>query len=213
MGWEKVAFVRTVEVSGTAVSNVTLTVYSDQPGAAMALRETKTCTPVAGPRNVWKFHLSGTTKGRLFRWQLVSSGLVRVFAIRVYARETGGDWQWYTVEVDPSPATWTEHPLPIAGTSDDYPEHPLPIAATSDEYSPHPLPIDPTADEYSVHPLPIVATSAEYTEHPLPIAGTSDEYTPHPLPIAPTGDEYKDIEIPFPRTPDIYEWVPVPVTP
>ena len=195
-----VSFVRTVEIEGYSSANAaTLAMWTDQPGAVMAWRESKTIQGMTGPRNVWKFHYSGNSKGRLWRWILTSPGVFRLFRAKVYTRTVGGDWHWIE--------------LPVERTADEWQEHKLPIEATTDDWQESKLPIDPTSDTWESAKLPIDPTSDEWHSAPLPIDPTSDEWQSAKLPIDPTSDDWQMVKIPWPPTPDIYEWVDVPVTP
>ena len=164
MPWERVAFFRTVEVDAYASGNVTLQLFTDLPGDAMASRETKTLPATTGAaRRVYKFHLSGNTKGRLFRLQLTAAGVVRLFGVRIYARSIGGDWGWFSLPVEDTADTWNESPLPIEPLPAEWTSTPLPIEPLPAEWTNTALPIDPTATEFEPAALPIAPTPDLYT--------------------------------------------------
>ena len=225
MGWERVSFFRTIEIEAQCTAAVTLAVYTDQPGDALVLRETKTL-PAASGRRVYKFHLAGTTKGRLYRLELQSAGVVRLFGIRIFARQIGADWGWTGLEVEPTAQAWTEHPLSIESTPDAFTEHRLSIEPTADTFAEHVLPIQPTSETFSEFPLPVEPTSNDWTSHPLPVEPTADTFAEHMLPIEHTSDAFTEfslpidksspdwsaIAIPIPPTPDLPTWAPLAVT-
>lgn len=143
MGFERITLFGIVEVDMESTGTGTLTLSTDCPGTALAVRETKTI-PVTSRRPV-RFRLQGTTKGRLYSLKIVpvSGCVMRLYGARIWARVLPGPaWSWYQVPMIGTPDEWTPVKLPIPQMS-DWSEVKLPIPPISD-WSSHPLPIKPT---------------------------------------------------------------------
>lgn len=139
--------VRIVELTVATTGALTLNVYSDQPGNTMTLRETRTVdTSATSGRRVARFRLAGTTRGRLFRWELSGFAACRFYDGRVYAKVGAADWAWYALPIAPTPEAWAEVNLPIEPTPEGWAEVQLPIAPTSESWIEARLAIPETAD-------------------------------------------------------------------
>jgi len=161
MGFERVAIFGLIDADLESTSTGTLTLSTDLPGNAMAVRETKTI-PATG-RRVVRFRLLGTTKGHLYKLKIVptGSGVIRLYGARIWARVLPGNaWAWYVVPVPPTPEEWTAQPLPIPRTPEEWTAARLPIPETPEQWTAQPLPIPPTSEEWKPEPLPIKPTPA-----------------------------------------------------
>jgi hypothetical protein len=205
---------RIVELLCESTGTVTLKIYSDLPGDQVALRETKTInlSAVTGRRTA-RFRLAGTTKGKIFRFEITSDGVVRLYGARVYSKPVGfgSDWEWSALPVEETPDEWTVVRLPIAESEEDWTAVPVPIDPTSEEWSNVPVPIDPTSEEWTNVPVPIDPTSEEWTNVPVPIVDTEEDWSAIPLPIDPTPDEWAAVKLPIPDTPDEQIWKEIPI--
>jgi len=108
----------------------TVTLSTDLPGDAMAVRETKRAL-ATDTRRVVRFRLQGTTKGRLYSVKVRPDGDGMIlYAGRIWARVLPSpQWQWYAIPIPPTSEEWTAAPLPIP-PSGEWTEVPLPIAPT-----------------------------------------------------------------------------------
>lgn len=159
MAFETVYLLRIVEFVAEGTGDMSISIFSDLPGNQMTLRENKTMPlwVTVGRRTV-RFRLAGTTKGKLFRFQVTGSGVVRLYGARVYAKalgSTAADWNWYALPVEQTPDEWTAIPLPIEPSEEGWTAVPLPIDPTSDEWLKIPLPIPKTPDEQIWKEIPV----------------------------------------------------------
>jgi hypothetical protein len=153
---QRVAIFGLIDLEVESTAGGTLTLSTDLPGDAMALRETK-AIPVTTTRRVVRFRLKGTTKGRLYSVKVSGPGIIRLYAGKIWARVLpGAEWAWYTIPI-PVTGDWSATPLPIPPTGEWTPAV-LPIPRTAD-WNPAQLPIPPTAD-WTPAPLPIKPTPA-----------------------------------------------------
>jgi hypothetical protein len=142
---EHVALFGIIELQYHATNGGTLTLSTDLPGDAMAVRETRTLPTTAGSRRVIRFRLSGNTKGRLYRVKVVptGNGIIRLYAGRIWARLLPSpQWQWYAIPIPETPEEWERVALPIPATG-EWERVALPIPPTGD-WERVQLPIKPT---------------------------------------------------------------------
>lgn len=180
MGFERVAIfgLLDLELEATATGQVTLS--TDLPGNAMAVKERKPI-PVTTTRRVVRFRLQGTTKGRLYSIKVSGAGIIRLYGGRIWARVLPGQaWAWYTIPVPPTSEEWQAVKLPIPGVG---------------EWQAAKLPI-PEMGEWQAAKLPIPGVG-EWQPVKLPIPPTSEDWQPVKLPIKPTPDnpEWVSLEI------------------
>lgn len=155
-----------IDLDSQATGPMQLVIYSDLPGNAQAVRETRVfdASQGGGGRQVIRLKLHGTTKGHAFKFELANLSMgtntLRLYGARFLFKNigVGADWTWASLPVDPTPEEWSAIALPIDPTSEEWTVAPLPIDPTSDEWKPVALPIDPTSDEWSPWPLPIEPT-------------------------------------------------------
>lgn len=157
MAFETVHLVRIIEFDLECSGAIALTLSSDLPGNAMAPREWLTIPATPGGRRTVRFRLSGTTKGKLFQYELIPSAVMRLYGGRVFAKPLGGgaDWAWFALPVEPTPAEWTPVKLPIEATSEEWTAIKLPIEDTSEEWTWVKMPIVPTSDEQLWQEFPV----------------------------------------------------------
>lgn len=158
MGFERAVLFGLVDLELDATAGGQLLLSTDLPGNAMAVREAKPI-PATG-RRVVRFRLQGTTKGRLYSVKVVpnGSGVVRLYAGRIWARELPGtEWKWYAIPIPETSEEWTPMKLPIPETGEWAPAE-LPIPKTG-EWTAAKLPIPPVS-EWAPQPLPIKPTAA-----------------------------------------------------
>lgn len=118
-----------VEIDMAATSTGTLKIHSDLPGNAIAERYTVN-TPVCSRRTV-AHRLPYALIGHLFNFVFASTGITRLYGIRVWARELPyGVWQWYSLPVVPTADGWSTSKLLIPPTPDFFSEYKLPIKRT-----------------------------------------------------------------------------------
>jgi hypothetical protein len=133
-----------------AASGGSVSLMTDLPGeGSLSARELKSL-PVALSRRVYQARLSGTTKGRLWKVTVSSTGGMSLFGVRAYVRTVGrkaSEWQWMQLPVTPTSDANIEFRLPITPTSDEYMQFALPITPTSDEYLNLKLPIEPSPQQ------------------------------------------------------------------
>lgn len=143
----QVAIFGIIELEFHATNGGTLTLSTDLPGDAMAVRETRAIPDTAGSRRVVRFRLQGTTKGRLYQVKVVPEGfgIVRLYAGRLWARLLPNpQWAWYEIPIPPTPEEWTAVKLPIPPTVEEWQRVALPIPPTSEQWDRVALPIRPT---------------------------------------------------------------------
>lgn len=143
MGFEKVAIFGLIDAELESTGTGTLTLKTDLPGNALAVRETKAIPATA--RRVVRFRLQGTTKGRLYVVKLTpaNGSVIRLYGARIFARVLpGAEWAWYAVPVPPTSEEWQPMKLDIPGLS-EWSQVKLPIPPMSD-WSEVKLPIKPT---------------------------------------------------------------------
>ena len=168
MGFERVAIFGLIDLDLDSTTGGSITLSTDLPGNAMAIRETKGI-PTVG-RRVVRFRLQGTTKGRLYAVRVTPAGIgvIHLYGGRIWARVLPGtEWQWYALPI-PTTGDWAPVKLDIPETGPWQPSK-LPVPLTGD-WEPSKLPIPPTDD---------------WQPAKLPIPPTND-WAPSPLPIAPT---------------------------
>jgi hypothetical protein len=182
VGAETVKIFATLELDLDATAPGSVSLLTDLPGTAMALRYTA-LVPATARRPV-RFRLAGITKGHLLQLlYLPGAGASHVYGARVYARELpAGAWQWYDLRVPATPDVFTAVPLPIPPTEQDW--------------KPVPLPVPPTPQEWTATPLPVPAIG---------------DWKPVPLPIPPTEQNWQAVALPFQKTPPLPDWVEIPV--
>ena len=115
MGFEKVALFGTIDLELESTGTATLTLSTDCPGTAIALRETKTI-PATITRRVVRFRLQGTTKGRLYSLRITPANgvIMRLYGARIWARVLpAAEWQWYVVPMMAGSEEWTPVKLDI----------------------------------------------------------------------------------------------------
>ena len=169
MGFERTAIFGIIELHLEATAGGSLTLSTDLPGNAMAVRETKGI-PVTG-RRILRFRLNGTTKGRLYSVKVspTGSGIIRLYGGRIWARMLpGNQWSWYAIPIPETSEEWSPVKLPIP-----------PIG----EWEARPIPIPPMG-EWEARPLPIPGLG-EWEARQIPIPPTSD-WNPQQMPIKPT---------------------------
>lgn len=155
MGFERVAIFGLLDVELESASGGLIQLYTDLPGNAMSVRETRGYVPTG--RRVLRYRLSPATKGHLYSLRVTPNfgGVTYLYGARIWARILPGQaWDWYTVPVPPT-GDWEARPLPIPPTS-DWEARKLPIPGTSD-WEARKLPIPPTSDWEPVK-LPIKPT-------------------------------------------------------
>jgi hypothetical protein len=157
MGFERVALFGLLDLELDASLGGAVTLSTDLPGNALAVRETK---PIpATLRRVVRFRLQGTTKGRLYSVRVTPNGggAIRLYGGRIWARVLPGpEWQWYALPVPPT-GEWTPARLPIPEVG-EWTAAKLPIPPTPEEWTPAKLPIPPTSEEWTPEKLPIQPT-------------------------------------------------------
>ena len=145
MAFEKVHLLGKVELDIVASAGGTLTIQTDIPGEAMADRGTvtiPTCT-----RRVVRSRLPYNFHGHLFQFKVTATGTVRLYGVRVWARELpGGQWQWYPLPVPETSEAWSAFKLLVPPTAEDWSDVRVPIPGTAEEFSAVHLPIKPTPD-------------------------------------------------------------------
>jgi hypothetical protein len=168
-----VFLVRYCEIVCETTGGCSLYVWSDQPDDSMAIREVRSVVAGATPSRVAiRFRLAGTTKGKLFKWEVAPVASLRLFSMRIYAKQiglAGGEWAWFSLPVPPTSDEWSPIKLPIEATAEEWSAIKLPIEATAEDWSAIKLPIDPTSDEWSAIKLPIETTPdmREWVELPV----------------------------------------------
>ncbi len=116
-GTERIKLWKEIEVDYAAAAPGTLTLETDQPGGALAIRATFTLpstlasTSTINEERTIKLRLLPTVKGRLLRIRVVPQGDMRIEAIRTYTKrfgETGtAAWEWVDLPVTPTQdAVW-----------------------------------------------------------------------------------------------------------
>jgi hypothetical protein len=179
----KVALFSKVEVDVAASASGTLTIATDLPGTAMAIR--CTLTVPATTRRPVGFRLPYSTLGHLVKATYnPGTGQSTLFGARIWARALpDGVWQWY--------------PLPVVETPNEFSPQALPIPVTPEEWTGTALPIPATPNEFSPQALPIPATPEEWTGAALPIPATPEEWTGAVLPVIPTPSipDWVDLEV------------------
>jgi hypothetical protein len=150
MAFERVFLAGIIELEYDAPAGATVLFYTDLPGNAIALRETL-AVPASTTRRTAKFRLKGTTKGKLYRVKVTSTGRVILYGGRVYLRSLGlsSEWAWFALPITASANTFTEWKLPIEPTAEKYTEFKLPIEGTGEKYSEYKIPLHPTAELFS----------------------------------------------------------------
>ncbi len=143
MGFERVALFGLVDVEMESTGTGTLTLSTDLPGTALAVRETKAIA--ATSRRPVRFRLQGTTKGHIYTLRIVpvSGCVMRLYKARIWARLLPGPaWDWYAVPLPPTSEEWSEVKLPIPPFG-QWEAKALPIPPMSD-WEGKALPIKPT---------------------------------------------------------------------
>jgi len=144
---QQVALFGIIELEFHATAGGTLTLRTDLPGDAMAVRETRSIPTTSGSRRVVRFRLAGTTKGRLYSVKVVptGAGIIRLYAGRIWARLLPNpEWSWYSIPIPETSEEWTAVPLPIPQTPQEWERVQLPIPPTSEQWERVALPIKPT---------------------------------------------------------------------
>jgi len=157
MGFEKVALFGLLDLDMECTGSVTITLWTDLPGNALAVRETHQIG-AAFSRSIRRFRLLGTTKGHLYklRVQPDAASTLRLYRARIWARSLPGTvWAWYVVPVISTPDEWVAKALPIPGLS-EWGAHVLPIPQMG-EFAPVKLPI-PDMGDWGASKLPIQPT-------------------------------------------------------
>lgn len=159
MGFERVAIFGLLDLELDATAGGTVTLSTDLPGNAMAVKETKSIP--ATTRRVVRFRLKGTTKGRLYSLKVTPTGggVIRLYGGRIWARVLPGNaWDWYAIPIPPTSEEWSAVKLPIPETPQEFSPVKLPIPPTSEEWNAVKLPIPETPQEFSPVKLPIKPT-------------------------------------------------------
>lgn len=168
----QIAIFSTIDLELDCTTTATLTLSTDLPGNAMAVRETKAIT--ACTRRIFRFKLQGTTKGHRYSIKVTpaSGCILQLYAGSVYARVLPGPgWAWYPIPIPSTPEEWTQVALPIPETPQAWQEVKLPIPETG-EWEARKLPIPDTPEDWQAMPLPIPPTPADWSPVQLPIKPT-----------------------------------------
>jgi hypothetical protein len=119
-GTERVKLIKEIEiVYEMAAGAATFVVQSDQPGGALAQRDSQSLSTTSGEKSV-KLRYPGTLKGRLFTFKATpnSSADLIIESIRVWVKLIGepnaSPWQWIDLPVEKSEdGIWREIPIPV----------------------------------------------------------------------------------------------------
>ena len=106
-GTERVKFIKFVQVVYETAGTAVLTVESDLPGGTSASRATPSLTATTG-EETRTLRMTGTLKGRLFKFKIIPTGDFRLEAIRVFIKSVG----------EPNATPWTWLSLPVESTQD-----------------------------------------------------------------------------------------------
>jgi hypothetical protein len=158
MGFQQVAIFGVIDVEMESTGTGTLTLSTDLPGTALAVRETKAI--LATSRRPVRFRLLGTTKGHIYSVRIVPANgcVMRLYKARIWARVLPGpEWQWYAIPLPATPEEWSEVKLEIPGVG-QWEERKLEIPPMG-QWTEAKLPIAPPS-EWSVQQLPIRPTPA-----------------------------------------------------
>ena len=168
MGFETVFRLREVELEYEGAAG-TLTISSDLPGNALAVRHAASFPATATTRRTVRLRVPRHLKGKLWQWNITSEGELRLFGGRVFGKAGAADWAWYALPIEPTPEAWSEVPLPIEPTPEAWSDVPLPIEPTPEAWSDVPLPIEPTPEAWTEVKIPIRPTPElpEYQEIPI----------------------------------------------
>lgn len=165
-------------------------------------------------RRTVNFRLPGNLKWHLIQFQVVPSGIARLFGARIFAKRLGiqDSWQWYALPIPITPEAWSEAPLPIAPTPEAWAIAPLPIPDTPEGWSAAHLPIPGTPESFTEAALPIAGTPEGWSEAPVPIPPTAEAWHVAALPIAETDERWSEAALPLKASPPEPLWVEVPVS-
>lgn len=156
MPFESIALFGIVEFDYHAPAGALCLFSTDQPGNAIALRETRVI-PVSASRRTVKIRLLATTKGKKYQVKVTSAGVVFLFGGRVWARPLGSaaSWAWYALPIAPTANEFTEYKLPIEATAEKFSEFKLPIPPTASEWQNVKLPMHPTPELFDFVDVPV----------------------------------------------------------
>ncbi len=155
---EKVAIFGLLDVEMEATGTGSISLSTDMPGNAMAVRETATIA--ASSWRTLRFRLAGTTKGHSYKLKITpTSGTIRLYAAKIWGRVLpDGAWSWWPVPIIDTPVEFTPVSLPIPPTPEEWTARALPIPATTEEWTARQLSIPPTPEEWAQVSLPIKPT-------------------------------------------------------
>jgi hypothetical protein len=191
---------------------VTVRVWTDVPDDDMGIRHTQTFASDTTAARDLDVRMPGTTRGRMVRFEVSSTGVVRIHAGWFEARPMdGGNWTKLAIAglpgqlagfadialpIPPHPKQWADLPLPIAGAPKDWTEFPLPIPGQPKEFTAIALPIPGQPKDWTGLALPIPERPKDWRELNLPIRERPKGWREQPLPMQPTPEVGTWTELP-----------------
>lgn len=165
MGFEKSHLFGKVEFELIASAIGSLTLYTDLPGNAMALRAT-VATPTCATRRPVSSRLPGSMQGHLISAKFTpGTGQAEIYGLRVWCRELpDGQWGWF--------------PLPVVATPEEYQQVSIPVEATPAEFTAVPIPVEPTPEGYTAEAVPVETTPEGFSEVRIPVEATPGGFSP-----------------------------------
>lgn len=152
MAFETLYYFQQLELDADTSGALTLDLYTDLPGQAMAVRHSETVnteTTTTGRRTV-NIRLPGTTQGKQYKLRLSGNAVGRIFGARIFARPVGlagaGGWAWYDVPLEGTAEIYGRVALPIESSEEFYGRQALPIEGTEEFYHRAAFPLRTKAD-------------------------------------------------------------------
>ena len=146
-------------VSAEYRGSATVTLYTDLPDTALALRETIYLPYSVGRVALPPTALSGTTRARVFRVKTECTfGAVVIYRIGFYVRKLGrtpSDWYWHWIAAPGSTDEYTDLRVPIPPTPEEWQQLAVPIPETPEAWDEVQAPIPSSPDEQFWHDLPM----------------------------------------------------------